>query len=232
MATISSQKTIDSSYIVFFDLDHTLTGTISGKLLGAEAFRKGLLSPATVIKALILQLLYSLKLIDPLKIMNEMMLWMNNLSKEDAASLCEDVVRRSVLPSIFPEAVEEIKMHKSRGAYTVILSSSIRPVCNVVSEALYIDDVICTELEMSDGHYTGKPAGTFCYGDEKAERMRSYCEKNNKSLHDIWYYGDSISDLPVFMIAGYPVCINPCRKLEKLAKAEKWSVKYWGGKSY
>ena len=228
MAITSLQKITDSSYIVFFDLDHTLTGKISGRLLGAGAFRKGILSPATILKALLLQLLYSLKLLDPLKTMNEMMLWMKNLSEEAAESLCEDVVRRSVLPSIFPEALDEIKMHKSNGAFTVILSSSIRPVCSVVSEALNIEDVICTELEVSNGHYTGKPVGSFCYGDEKAERMKSYCEKNNKSLQNAWYYGDSLSDLPVLRIAGNPVCVNPCKKLEKLAKAEKWTVKYWG----
>lgn len=227
MAITSSQIKTDNNYIVFFDLDHTLTSNVSGKVLAAEAFRRNLLPPSTLIRALFLNSFYKLRLLDPVAVMYEMIRWMKGLPEEILNKFCENLVYRSILPSLFPDAVSEIKKHKDAGALTVILSSSIRPVCSVVSRALGTDDTVCTELEISGGHYTGNPDGNFCYGNEKAEKMRLYCEKNNKSLQSAWYYGDSLSDIPVFRLAGNPVCINPGGKLKKMAEAEGWAIKYW-----
>ncbi|NSW93497.1 MAG: HAD-IB family hydrolase [Bacteroidales bacterium] len=227
MAITSSKRKTDSGYIVFFDLDHTLTWEVSGRLIAIEAFRRNLLPPSTLFKALFLQIFFKLKLLNPVAIMHEMTRWMKDLPEEILVEICEDIVRKSILPSIFPEAVNELKKHKSMGAFTVLLSSTIRPVCEAVSRGLDIDDILCTELEISDRRFTGRPDGGFCYGAGKAEKMRFYCEKNNRSLQSAWYYGDSLSDLPVFRIVGNPVCVNPGEKLKKLANAEGWIINYW-----
>lgn len=227
MAITSSNRKTDNNYIVFFDLDHTLTWKVSGRLIAIEAFRRNLLPPSSLIKALFLQIFYRLKFLDPVEIMYKMTRWMKDLPEGILAEISEDIARKSILPSIFPEAINEIGKHKSKGAFIVILSSSVSPVCNAVSRELDIDDILCTEFEISDGRFTGNPAGGFCYGAGKAEKMRFYCEKNNRSLQSAWYYGDSMSDLPVFRLVGNPVCVNPGRKLKKLAKTEGWIINYW-----
>lgn len=226
MPDISLKKN-NYNYIAFFDLDLTLTGKVSGKLLVKEGLKKGILSPLMLLKALTLQVLYILRLREPVRIMEQMSFWIKGLSSATVSELCAELFNRTLFPSIFPQAIDEINMHKRNGAVIVILSSSIRPVCSLVAEALGIDDILCTELEMIDDHYTGEVSGRFCYGHEKAEKMKIYCEKNNRSTRSAWYYGDSVSDLPVFRLSGNPVCINPSRKLKKYALAEGWSIKFW-----
>jgi len=46
-------------------------------------------------------------------------------------------------------------------------------------------------------------------------------------VEDAWYYGDSISDLPVLKTVGFPVCVNPDKKLIKAAKENSWKICYW-----
>ena len=92
---------------------------------------------------------------------------------------------------------------------------------------LNIDDIICSELEVYNGIMTGRPVGHLCFGEEKAVRLKEYCEKNNSFRSEAWYYGDSISDLPALEAVGKAVCINPDKKLKKTAVERDWKILYW-----
>ncbi len=41
------------------------------------------------------------------------------------------------------------------------------------------------------------------------------------------YYGDSISDMQIFEKVGYPVAVNPNRKLSQIAKQKHWAIEHW-----
>lgn len=118
-------------------------------------------------------------------------------------------------------------MHKAAGARTVILSSSLFPICRAVADHMGIDDVICSELEVENGLLTGKPKGNLCFGNEKLVRLKAYCEKNNSPLAEAWYYGDALVDAPALGIVGNPVCVNPDKKLKKLAIEKNWTIYLW-----
>ena len=68
---------------------------------------------------------------------------------------------------IRPAIIAEIKRHRENQASVVLLSSAITPICSVVAQYLELDDYICSEFEVVDGLYTGRPLGTICYSEEK-----------------------------------------------------------------
>ena len=41
------------------------------------------------------------------------------------------------------------------------------PRNGMVADHLGMDDIVCSELEISDGHLTGFPKGPLCFGSEK-----------------------------------------------------------------
>lgn len=227
MATISSKEDNPFSYIAFFDLDRTITKAISGRALARGAFRKGLMKKPDLAYAIYLGILYRLKLADPVMIMGKMVGWVKGLPEKALDDLCSDVFLKVMMPSIHPQAIDELKMHKANNAKTVILSSSVVAMCKAVADYLGIDDIICSELEAVDGFLTGRPKGNLCYGEEKVVRLKEYCEKNNTTPSDSWYYGDASIDRPALGIVGFPVCINPERKLKKAAVYNGWKIKYW-----
>jgi HAD superfamily hydrolase (TIGR01490 family) len=215
------------SYIAFFDLDRTITKSISGSALARAAFRKGLISNRNLINAIFLSLLFRLRLKDPLKIMDQMVSWVKGIPERTIIDLCTEVFREVLFPSVYKEAIAEIEFHKTKNAKVVILSSAITTVCQEMARNLNIDDIICSELEVNNGNMTGRPVGHLCFGEEKAVRLKEYCEKHNSSRSEAWYYGDSISDLPALNAVGIAVCINPDKKLKKTALKRGWKILCW-----
>jgi putative phosphoserine phosphatase/1-acylglycerol-3-phosphate O-acyltransferase len=225
--TFSKDSNHIKNYIAFFDLDQTITKSISGKALARGAYRKGLMTRYDLAKAIFLSLVFRLKLKDPLKIIDDMVSWVEGISEKTMVDLCSEVFRKFLLPSVYDEARSEIEFHKGKNAKVVILSSAITPVCQDMAKNLGFDDIICSDLEVKNGYLTGRPRGHICFGEEKAIRLKEYCEKNNSSPSDAWYYGDSISDLPALNSVGNPICVNPDHKLKKTAIKRGWKTFNW-----
>jgi HAD superfamily hydrolase (TIGR01490 family) len=226
MVTISSEANVTGKNgIAFFDLDHTITSTISGKELVREAFKKNLMTHADLARAIYLTLLYKLNLKDSHKIINDMTTWVAGIPEQTLADLSSEVFFNTLWPSVYEQARGEIEIHKGKNAKVVILSSSIKYICNEVAKNLKMDDIICSELEVKNGYLTG--ASRLCFGEEKAARLEEYCKKNSAIISDTWYYGDSISDLPALRCVGNPVCVNPDKKLKQEANKRGWKIVQW-----
>jgi HAD superfamily hydrolase (TIGR01490 family) len=225
ITTSASSKSF--SYIAFFDLDRTITKAISGRSLARGALKKGFMKRSDIAKAAYLGLAYRIGLADPVEIMEKMTAWVKGLPEQALIDLCSEISRDVMLPSIHPEVTGELEMHRSRNAKTVILSSTLEPICREVANKLNIDDIICSRLEVIDGFFTGRPAGKLCYGDEKMKKIQEYCEINNNTPAKSWYYADAFVDVPALNLVGFPVCINPDRRLDKEAKKNGWTVYNW-----
>jgi HAD superfamily hydrolase (TIGR01490 family) len=227
MARIFSENEKQMKYAAFFDLDKTLISEISGNALVRMAWKKGLITWTDLSRAFYLLLLFRLSLKDPLDIIEDMVGWVKGKSESEMEELCRNVASEVLLPSLYREAVTEINMHKSNGAKVIILSSALDAVCDVIAESLGIDGYICSRLQVMDGYMTGKPSGRLCYGNEKLRRLNGYCSENNINQELLWFYSDSISDLPVLLSVGNPVCVNPDRELRKEAINRGWKIRLW-----
>jgi len=225
--TISKDSNSVSNYIAFFDLDQTLTHSISGRALARGAYRQGLMSRRELLNAIFLSIAFRLKLKDQLKIIDRMVSWVRGIPEKTIAELCYKVFNQELLPSVYSEAITELGIHKSKNAKVVILSSALSIICQEMAKNLNFDAILCSELEVKDGYMTGFPVGHLCFGPEKAVRLKEYCKINNSSPSDAWYYGDSISDLPALLSVGHPVCVNPDYKLKKTAIKRDWKIVNW-----
>ncbi|MGB8357639.1 MAG: haloacid dehalogenase-like hydrolase, partial [Bacteroidales bacterium] len=86
------------------------------------------------------------------------------------------------------------------------------------------DNILCTVMEVTDGVFKGSAENKFCLEDEKRIRLLQYCELRNYSLDEAFYYGDSISDLSALEVVGNPVCVEPDRKLFRIANEKGWRI--------
>jgi HAD superfamily hydrolase (TIGR01490 family) len=225
MENTSSQSSHKpEKYIAFFDLDRTLISVNSGKILIETAYSKGLITRLQLINAIWLSFLYKFGLWDTIKIIDSMTSWLNGIDESAMNELTKDIFEKEIKHNIRPELIEEILIHKQEGGSVVILSSAIGAICNPVAEYLDIDDVICSGLEIKEGVFTGRPSGTFCFGEEKVNRLNSYCAEKKISPAVTWYYGDSIADFPVLSATGNPVCVYPDKKLLRKAIKRNWKI--------
>jgi putative phosphoserine phosphatase / 1-acylglycerol-3-phosphate O-acyltransferase len=217
----------ENHYIVFFDVDGTLINGNSGTILVKSGYKNGVISTKNFIHALFLSLLFRFNLRKPGKIMDGMAAWLKGLSEDTVKKLSDEVFLSSLYPAIRPEVYAEIRFHKEHNARVVILSSAVQFVCLPLAKHLAMDDVICSQLEVSEGVFTGRFAGDLCYGNEKVNRLKIYCKEMNCSPEKAYYYADSISDFKALDSVGYPVCVNPDKKLAKVASGKHWIIHEW-----
>jgi phosphoserine phosphatase len=83
---------------------------------------------------------------------------------------------------------------------------------------------IANRLEIKDRAATGKLVRPVVAGPNKALLVRDHARANGHNLDDCFAYSDSYSDVPMLSIVGYPVAVNPDRRLSLLAKAYHWPV--------
>jgi HAD-superfamily subfamily IB hydrolase, TIGR01490 len=213
-------------YIAFFDLDHTILNTSSGRFVFRESYRHGIIGRKELFKALLFTVLYRLGIMNEESIIKRWLGWYRGISIEAFAPIASDWVKelQSVIRN---DARKEVQLHRDNGGRTVILSASTTFFCEQVKNALGMDDVICTELEVIDGRLTGNLKGRYCHGREKLLRARRYCLTQGVDMKDCYYYADSINDLPMLEEVGIPVCVTPDKKLERIAMKQGWRISRW-----
>ena len=228
MVTITSgDNQREPKYIAFFDLDFTLINVNSGKVLIRSAYDRGHMTRMDLLRGIFLSLTYKLDLTDTTRIIDAMVGWLRGVPVDELDKLTSEIFNNQIIHAIRQEVKAEISFHSRESARIVMLSSSIMPLCRNVAEYLGIEDILCSNLQVKNGIYTGYTEGPLCFGKEKVTRLSEFCIGNNIDPSICWYYGDSISDLQALSIVGHPVCINPDKKLRRAAARRAWKIYEW-----
>jgi len=215
------------SQVVFFDLDGTICRVNSGYALVRTAYSKKHVNAGGIVKALLYSFVYKLGLARAETIINIMGGWIRGMKHETLSIIAKEAAEEFLFNSFYNEALAEIKLLKSENADLVILSSAIDDICRPLAAHLGIENILCTEMETSDGTMTGSPLKSYCFGEEKKRRILAFCSEKGFDTASAWYYADSYSDLAALQTIGNPVCINPDRKLRKKALEKGWQIRIW-----
>ena len=218
---------ITYKYVAFFDIDRTIIPSDSSTLLIKDAYKKGIIKKKKLLIGYIFSYLYKLRLVKTITIITKIATWLEGLREDLIKEMAANIFKNKLLYTINKEAVKAIEFHKSQGACIVLASSSMNYFCELFAQELVMDHIICTYMEVKNGILTGKPKGEFCFEKNKMLPMIEFCEKNNFNKDTAFFYSDSIDDLPALSNIGIPICINPDKHLEKIAKSRKWEIKLW-----
>ena len=220
-------ETLNKDYIAFFDLDHTILNTNSGKIMGIAAFREGIIKKQKFIEGVIYGLGSKLGLVEGDTIMPRLVKWLNGHPEQYIVDFARQVFNEVLKYTIRKEAIQEIEFHRNNNAHLVMLSASVNFICKPVIEFLGLDDLICTDPHVINHRFSGHTQGGVCFGEEKLVRSRSFIQTHGLSLHDAFFYTDSFTDLPMLEAVGNPVAVTPVRKLAAVARSRGWQIYNW-----
>lgn len=152
-----------AKYVAFFDLDNTIISQNHGLLYIKYLIQKRKSAWIELVNGKLFNFIQRTALIHfELSIKR----WIINFTSRFEKEITEESERwfNEVLAKhIKNNILEEIKGHKDRGGRVVILSAAGQYICHPVKKYLKMDDVICTEVEMIDGKFTGRLLN-YCYG--------------------------------------------------------------------
>jgi putative phosphoserine phosphatase/1-acylglycerol-3-phosphate O-acyltransferase len=209
----------------FFDLDQTLLAGFSAGAFMRERLLSGRMSPREMLDATAGVLGFKLGRIGFSGFVASATAAYRGLSERTLEDIGEEVFEKHLATQIYPEARALVRAHQDRAHTIAVVSSATRYQVDPFARALGIEHVLCTELEVVDGVFTGQVVRPTCYGDGKARAASTFASRHDVSLHQSFFYTDSHEDLPLLEAVGRPRPLNPDRRLAQLARERRWPVR-------
>jgi putative phosphoserine phosphatase/1-acylglycerol-3-phosphate O-acyltransferase len=207
-----------------FDLDRTLLEGFSVYAFLRERLMSGTMSPREMQANAAAFANYSLGKTGLSGVMATTTRALAGVAEKTLRELGEQTFEKDLAERIYPEARALVEAHRARGHTLAIVSSATRYQIEPVARALGIPHVLCTELEVLDGVFTGEIVPPACWKEGKATAARKLAAELGLDLARSWFYTDASEDLPLLAIVGNPHPLNPDMRLAALAEARGWPV--------
>lgn len=107
---------------------------------------------------------------------------------------------------------------RTLGYKTAILSGGFTYFARHLQDRLGIDYVFANELDIANGHVTGKIKGGIVDGTRKAELLRQLAEEMKIDMQQVIAVGDGANDLPMLSIAGLGIAFRAKPLVQKSAE--------------
>ncbi|MGM0641411.1 MAG: HAD family hydrolase [Thermotogota bacterium] len=210
-------------YAAFFDMDKTILSKNSGQLYYKYYYKKGEIGFMDFLKLLPIPILFAFGMLK--------LEYISRVLSEKYIGLTESEIYKKTQKwfddfghkFVREDLVEEIKRHRENNAVIVLISASPRNLCYPLYDYLDMDKLISTDLIIENNIFKGIQ-GKNVYGDEKVKRANDFLEENDMTFEESYFYSDSISDLPLLDAVGNPICVNPDKKLMKVAINKNWKI--------
>ena len=133
-------------------------------------------------------------------------------------------MREVVGPMMLVKAQALLETHRESGDHLLVITSTNRFIVEPICNALGIDDLIATELEVIDGHFTGKFSGTPTFREGKVKRFNQWLAEHPELRGECYFYSDSINDLPLLLEVENPIAVDPDNALRDEANRRNWKI--------
>ncbi|MEE8429293.1 MAG: HAD family phosphatase [Gammaproteobacteria bacterium] len=211
--------------LALFDLDNTLLAGDSDYLWGRFLVEHGIVEGEYYAREN--QRFYDNYLTGTLNINEFLRFQLRPLAQYDIETLRnwrDQFLVEKIEPIMLSGAQTLLEQHRRQGDTLVIITATNRFITNPIAQRFQVEHLLATELEMSDGRYTGAVAGTPCFQAGKLSRLQDWLADRDEELASSCFYSDSHNDLPLFEQVSNPVAVDPDPRLARHAEAHGWPV--------
>lgn len=200
-----------------FDVDRTLVRGGTERLFFRYLVLKGRLRPASAMRFLARLLFNSRHRFSDKS-------YLKGMPVAEAVTWARGCYQEVIRPRLLPRAVSCLRTHQALGRRIVLLSGSLAFLLEPLKQELQADWLLATQLEQADGVFTGAIRGVHPRGENKGFLLRELAFREGLDLSLSYGYGDHEEDIPFLRLVGFPVAVNPSRRLARLAKDLDWTL--------
>lgn len=114
--------------------------------------------------------------------------------------------------------------HRRAGNIVMLLTGSPDFLARPLASAIGAERWRGTTCATRAGRFTADPPIDHPFGRRKLEIARDMCRSAGAALEDCTAYANSIHDLDLLSNVGYPVAVDPDRRLARIAHRKGWPV--------
>ena len=214
----------------FFDFDGTVISGYSVTAFIKEQVRRGHLSPRELVELLSTMTSFGLGDLGFSAMMVAATRFLRGIREDSYANFGEELFESHIARLIYPETRALIRAHLKKGHTVAIITSATPYQVRPAARALGIEHVLCTELEVKDGVFTGAVVQPTCFGPGKVAAAESLSEQFGADLDKSYFYSDSHDDIQLLERVGNPRPLNPNSKLLAVAEQRGWPVRRFGSR--
>lgn len=209
----------------FFDVDKTILAENSGALYFRALWDRGEVDWQTLAVNLGSYLRYKFNLLNLERWTESTLLHFRGQSAQELEAQAAEWFAEYVRPAIYPEARELIAKHRAEGHVVALVSGATLAMLQPLADDLGVEHVMCTQMELENGVFTGRPVQPICFGEGKIYWLQLLLERDGLELAKSYFYTDSITDQPLLDLVGHPVVVNPDPLLYREARRRRWPVR-------
>jgi putative phosphoserine phosphatase/1-acylglycerol-3-phosphate O-acyltransferase len=207
-----------------FDFDGTLIAGYSAVAFIREQLRRGDLSARQFVELMQAATNFGLGNLGFSGMMAITAQLMRGVEEETYHELGRQLYIKQIARLIYPESRALVAAHQAKGHTVAIVSSATRYQVTPAAEDLGIEHVLCTQLEVENGRFTGGVISPTCFGPGKVLAAESLAKQTRVDLNKSFFYSDSTDDLLLLDRVGHPRALNPSSRLERIARVRNWPV--------
>jgi HAD superfamily hydrolase (TIGR01490 family) len=210
----------------FFDMDKTLLSGSSAVLLARYMRQRGELAWRDAMRVVTAMLRYKMGRLDMIETTRQIVREMAGHSEAERIAHTRQWFGEHLIDYVTEEGRRWVEGHRRLGHRVALITASPSYTADQLADHLGMagEDVMATRFEVQHGLFTGRMLEPMIYGQGKLDAAQAYADQHGVDLRQSYFYTDSIADLPLLEIVGYPVAVNPDRSLRKLARARGWSI--------
>ena len=150
--------------------------------------------------------------------------YLAGLSVETVHREAEQFAATSLIPLLRPTLVNRLRDHHAAGDCVVLLTGAPDFLAETLGRHLNVDVVFATQCQSKDEHFLVAPPHQHPYREQKLVMAERLVSEAGTTLAETTAYGDSVHDFALLNAVGYPVAVEPDRKLRRRAASRGWEV--------
>ena len=208
-----------------FDFDGTLISGFSVFSFIKEQIMRADLAPREITELLAAMGSYAVGQLGFSGLMVAAAQMLRGVSEESYAKFGEEVFEKHLARQIYPEARALVEAHLEKGHTVAIISSATRYQIDSAAADLGIEKVLCTQLVVENGEFTGAVVKPTCWGQGKVTAAETLVQDCQVNLEESFFYTDSHEDVALLERVGKPQPLNPNDKLTTISERRGWPVR-------
>jgi putative phosphoserine phosphatase/1-acylglycerol-3-phosphate O-acyltransferase len=213
-----------------FDFDGTIIAGYSATTFIREQVRRGDLSPRQLAEIVAAMTSFGLGNLGFSGLMAVNAQFMRGIEESTYNEVGAQLYTKQIARLIYPESRALVDAHIARGHTVAIISSATPYQVEPAAADLGIEHVLCSQLEVREGRFTGNAVKPLCFGQGKVDAAEGLAQRTGADLARSFFYSDSTDDLLLLERVGHPRALNPSGKLATIAGERGWPVARFGSR--
>lgn len=214
----------------FFDFDGTLIAGYSASVFYEDRIRRFDMSAGEFARSVLAGVEMALRGADVSKLMEVAVGNWAGRREDEVTELFDRLFYSRIAGMVYPEARELVHAHLKAGHTVALASSATRYQLQALADDLGCADVLCSEVELVKGYFSGNLNGDVLWGPAKARAVTAFAKERGVSLRQSFAYANGGEDVWFLEAVGKPRALNPGRRLLETARQRDWPVAYLGGR--